>query len=477
MLFIYFFALSYNINSGLSATNFSYIDELMIKISLEVKSKTIITFTFDNPSDNLNENLIFSKTTQRLPSLLLNMDKKPDALKYARVFENPRKHSCFIIILRNNFDEPHTKKLQEVIKFTDSSATKARLLAIFVDEDAWDINILKNILLYGWKQKYLDFTIIYKNKGNNLIIMHYNPFTVKFFTESYNSKTTIFPDKLKNMNGYSMKTPITKYPPYVDYIVSNSLIKVNSLSYDIFKTICEKLNCNLNEDPLGSLDDLARTKIILGLQKNIYHFVNVGILRSRFHSIRKYVLMGIEYDHEKLIFLVPKLAVSEFSIPNIFEPLFRAALFNVSFFILAKVFKFPKRFWNLMNLYGILLGNRVRFLAFSTLQRIIYSLIFFSAIGITAEFLTPTKIKIVGKGSLDSLEKLAESNIPIFATSQLYSDWYIQTINKTKMNYTLDNNSPKLESNIDLCIRKLLDSQNAICIMGKSVGDYYAKKI
>ena len=452
----------------------------MEKIDSEVNPKIINTFVFENPNYDLNEDLIISSINQRFPSLLLNMDKKPEKTKYSKLFENPRKYSCLIIILRNSFEKSYTRKVQEVMKFMNSSAPTPRLLAISVDEDAWNTTKFKKILLYGWKEKYLDFTIIGKPKGNNLKIMQYNPFTATFLAETYNSATILFPDKLNNMNGYPIKIPLINYPPYIEYTVSNikpdsSLIKVKSWQHNILKTICEKLNCTLDPDPVGSWDELVGKRIFSALEKNIYNLFAVGSYRNRYIYNKK-LLWGMHFEYEKLVFLAPKIAVSEFSIPNIFWPLFCAAVFVISFFFLAKVLKFPKRYWNLMSLYEVLLGHKIRLLTFSFLQKSIYIIIVFSAIGITVEFLTPTKIQIINKGSLDSLEKIAISNIPIFGTSKLYLDWYIQKINKTEMNYTLHNRLPILKSPINRCVEDLLKLENAICITSNLPGDYYAKK-
>ena len=201
----------------------------MEKIGLEVHPKMVITFVFDHPNYDQKDDLIFSRITQRFPSLFINIDKKPETTKHLKFLENPRQHTCFIIILRNNSN--NTEKMQDVMEFMISPAPKPRLLAISVDEDAWDINIFKEILLYGWKEKYLDFTILGKSKGNNLTIMHYNPFTKTFYTDTYKSKTIIFPDKLNNMNGYSLKTPVWVAPSFMNYTVSNSSIKVSGDVY------------------------------------------------------------------------------------------------------------------------------------------------------------------------------------------------------------------------------------------------------
>ena len=470
MFLLHLLALSYNINSGLCATELTFVENVMDKIGLEVNPQMIVTFVFDNPNYDIKDDLIFSKITQKFSSFSLNIDKKWEITKYSKWLETPRQYSCFIIILRNNLN--NTQKMQEVMKIMISPAPKPRLLAIFFDEEAWDMNIFKNILLYGWEKKYLDFTILGKPKDENLTIMHYNPFTKIFYTETYKSATTIFPDKVSNMNGYALNVPIWNGPPFMSYTVCNSTIKVDSADYDGFIVICEKLNCTINLIPVGLRDENASINLYSGLEENIYSFLPTEIMRFRYYN--KKFISGTNDDYVKLIFLVPKLAVSEFSIPNIFVPLFRASVFIISFFCLAKLLKFPERFWNLMNLYNILLGNQVRFSPTSFLQKIFYLMIVFSAIGITAEFLTPTKIQIINKGSLDSLEKIAKSDMPLFASSQLYIDVYVQAINTTKMNYTLDNRVPVLMPTTRDCVEELLMTQIGICITNNLEAEYFA---
>ena len=97
--------------------------------------------------------------------------------------------------------------------------------------------------------------------------------------------------------------------------------------------ICEKLNCTLDSIGVGSRNDNTMIKIYSSLEENIYNFITNGIYRNKYGN--KKILSGLDHHYIKLIFLVPKLAVSEFSVPNIFGPLFNAALFILSFFCLA----------------------------------------------------------------------------------------------------------------------------------------------
>ena len=130
------------------------------------------------------------------------------------------------------------------------------------------------------------------------------------------------------------------------------------------------------------------------LINNIFYLFAYGRFRERYINDRK-LYWGYDFGHLKLIFVVSKLRVSGFNIPNIFWPLFSFIVFIFSIYFLAKVLKFTTRFWNLMNLYNILLGHKIKILSTFILERIIYLHTVFLAIAITAEFVTPTKIKII----------------------------------------------------------------------------------
>ena len=117
--FMYLLALSCNINFSLSSTDIAWIDNIVKKINMEFKWKMISIFMFDILNHDKVDNLISLKITQRFVG---------------------------------------SRQISEIHRY-------------------------KNILLYGWEKKYLDFTIMGKPGGGNLSIMYYNPFATKFFIE------------------------------------------------------------------------------------------------------------------------------------------------------------------------------------------------------------------------------------------------------------------------------------------------------
>ena len=75
-------------------------DNVVKKVNLEMKSKMITIFMFENPSYDQNDDLILSKITQKFPSVLLNMDRLPQSsngiTEYLKLNKNPRDPSWMV---------------------------------------------------------------------------------------------------------------------------------------------------------------------------------------------------------------------------------------------------------------------------------------------------------------------------------------------------------------------------------------------
>lgn len=67
-------------------------------------------------------------------------------------------------------------------------------------------NYMKNSLLSAWNEKFLDLTLIYiqlKSKSRPIYI-YYQPFEEMFHEKYLSHKSTIFPDKLKDLKAYRL---------------------------------------------------------------------------------------------------------------------------------------------------------------------------------------------------------------------------------------------------------------------------------
>lgn len=104
----------------------------------------------------------------------------------------------------------HTKDLYEIKEFIDyiatSSPIKMRPKCLVSLYDNYDTkrNLIEHILKYAWDNSFLDFSIVEANKTDSKkLIYDYDPFQDVVSQRNFGRKVSIFPDKLKNIHGYS----------------------------------------------------------------------------------------------------------------------------------------------------------------------------------------------------------------------------------------------------------------------------------
>lgn len=88
---------------------------------------------------------------------------------------------------------------------------RPKCLVIFFDPRMNEKTILGNVLEYAWSRKFLDFTILIDNCDHSIDapvrIYHFNPFLNFMNVEKLKADVEIFPEKLKNLHGYSLYLP------------------------------------------------------------------------------------------------------------------------------------------------------------------------------------------------------------------------------------------------------------------------------
>ena len=472
-IIIYFIFLNNKFNFSLCDTNSNWIEPIAEKVLSEINGKQISIFTFDKLSNDNYDDLILSAISKRVSTISINLKKYLPINNISMPeFENPRNNLWIAIILRNDFTKSHWNKIKDVMEFIKNasiSAPRPKLMAISVDGDAWNVGDFKNILLNAWKMKYLDFTILGNDKNGNLKIMHYNPFNDTYFIGNFNLTTEIFPDKSNNMYGYEIK-----FPMYKSFINSTFFHENYNASKFIFIKICDILNCTLKSEKVDKsfdrYEDILQ-EIFSSLEKNEFNFFPIDFYRQRYSKSK---IWGVNSQYLKVIFVVRNRQVSEFNISNLFLSLLYFFSYFILFILLSKIFRFPKNSWNFLNIYEILIGQKINLSVNTTLQRIIFLFIIFSALGITAEFSALSKMTVLEDRSFDSFESISTSDVPIYSPSEWYTEFYLKRINKSIINTI---NMPYNVSNTETCINKIvLENQNVVCITDEILGEYYTNK-
>ena len=246
--------LNNNLNFYFCAQEPYWMNIIVDRINVEMVLKQISVFTFKRLSHYKDDDLILSIINKRFPTTLINLEEvssfKSNNKFIFNSYENPRQLSWFLIVLRNNCNKPNIQKVKDVFEFLslNTTAPRPKILTLPADLEKWNIEEFKNILLFAWHNKYLDFSIIGKNSDGNLKILYYNPFTENHFIGNFDQNTKIFPDKMRDMLGYPLRFPVFNYLPLLRLKNSSNLnVKeiADGLYYFYFKVICKTRNCTL----------------------------------------------------------------------------------------------------------------------------------------------------------------------------------------------------------------------------------------
>ena len=197
--------------------------ELVTKKTLDgLKIYQTVIFT-NNDINNYTkeEDQLVSEFSRKVPIVMINLRK----LKISR---GNRAHNLLKTINSNLFvifSRNANKKIQDNLKITSKILPAAPrpkcLLIIFAEKKSWQLNDdVQKFLLYAWKLKYLDFTVIKKDLSNQIKMVRFNPFLNYYHMESFNQKSVVHPEKLKNIHHFRLNVPLTDFPP-ISYIEGN----------------------------------------------------------------------------------------------------------------------------------------------------------------------------------------------------------------------------------------------------------------
>lgn len=173
------------------------------------------------------ENDILQKVASRSPILKYNLKSFhskngcDEFLGISSWIKRPRKSSLLLIFGQvNNFNN-----IREILKFWIKFSPiimRPKCLIIFNNLFV-SKNDLLSLLNDAWSVSFLDITIVNFNSKNDTIEMHnYNPFVNTYSSNNLISTTHIFPDKLTNLKGFTIKVP------YVDIVPDMSKCELHN---------------------------------------------------------------------------------------------------------------------------------------------------------------------------------------------------------------------------------------------------------
>ena len=223
---------------------------------------------FMNTSEKLSLQMItlIQKIMNQYASFTISIDDIGNSFKKNYLLEDSNAiHSMRILFLDEYGNENITKYLIEFIKFLNDFTLKSprpKCLIIVMHKES--NSCFLKFFQFAWESKYLDISIIEyfdieveKNilgqgtiNDTNLVIHHYNPFNEKYTKQILEDNTDLFPEKLKNLYGYSLDVGVTDWFPqvllrknYTENTIWNALYGVD---YAITNILAYKLNFSIN---------------------------------------------------------------------------------------------------------------------------------------------------------------------------------------------------------------------------------------
>lgn len=332
------------------------------------------------------------------------------------------------------------------------------------------LNDIKKTLLYAWKNKILDFTILNVHSktlpGN---IFSYNPFNYKMSRHKFFKGLQVFPEKFQHVKNYPFK---------IGNKVNESLDgqAIEKLKNNVFRNLVLRLmNFKVVQLPLESelgIDFITYDQQYLWFVKTDANIL--GILVTPRDSLKNVQLISAELDCRPMVAILPisyrrvvnipvKIAIYVFIVPGLITGLIK----------LMNVFGVKTEFDKPFVIMKIFLGQLSNLLMKETTNKIIFLtiivVVWFAAEDMYTDIL---EIKIgQQEEKFTKFEDLVNSKLPIYSyyAKNYIFESYTRALVELKAN--LVQNSYKND-----CIDVLKISRDRICVYFYKQAEVYVEK-
>lgn len=383
--------------------------------------------------------------------------------------QSPRQPSLYLIFLEDAIgDIEDFKRYLDKISIITPAQMRPRCLVIL--QHHWTRKELNEVLDYAWSMKYLDFSIISMDYNGSMILINYNPFKKMLLVELFQMNSTIFPDKLKDLNEYSLKIPYVNFAPYLYVeLQKNNKSRTVGRDYEYLEILSEKLNFKLKLIDAGSARrslSILFENIIAKLEKNEISMSSVAtFIGLRFYG-RSFVV-GTTIKISRTNFVVPLIRKSNLNfLKSIFIYMLYFPVIVIIFYIIMYLLKFWFEKWNALTIFRVLMGvptteprttaDRVIFFTIISLS-MIYSIIIFSSF---------TDIKLIfSHQNFESLSEIGKLKLPV----NFYDSLMINNETEKMFETVVSMKSGD-------CVKILMKSKNIICVMPEVRAENLIKK-
>lgn len=406
-------------------------------------------------------NIFFNYLTSEVSAVIIDMDRDFHNQSLIVPLVNLRRESNLLVVYQNHLNQ---SKIQSVLKkFIQLSPMKIRpKCLIFFNESIHDNNAIESVLLHGWSKKFLDFTIINMDNG---IIFSYNPF-FSVFNHGHIFSTSIFPNKLKDMNKYPVRIAFNPHEPYMFDVKIGNVVEYFGIDVDNYKFFEFTLNFKINfisvenAQSLISLIESSKIDLTTGRASLLFKWpIEPGIVVT-YHKICAIIAnensLNLELSMIKFFFLASNIIIV-FSVANLLHCILITMKTDSDIFTYIRVLlgqstkKLPKNVT--CRIVVLLLG--------------IFSMIFFPDI---VSQLTQIFVENEEK-SISSYKDILDANLQPYTLNsenlELRSTDKFLKVMKSKTIYKADERK---------CVTMAIKEKNVICIISLFTAEMYIKK-
>lgn len=205
LVYLYFSTFFYkNLVSAIVASHMTALEKQIV----DLRPYQITAFIKDTAIVKTND--FFKSIICKVPAVTVDLPKNLNQSLVVSSIDLPRK-SNLLVILQDKIDFDGIQSNLENYIQVSPIKIRPKCLVIFNDTlTSHDLKTIRSVLLYGWSRKFLDFTIVNLNVGE---IFYFNPF-LNIISNDNILTANIFPNKLKNMNKYTLRTVFIHHRPY-----------------------------------------------------------------------------------------------------------------------------------------------------------------------------------------------------------------------------------------------------------------------
>lgn len=389
------------------------------------------------------------------------------------------RHSALFIVMyfqsqRNNITDIEILQNKYVELFPKSPRPKwlIFMLAQNSDED-YDISL---VLQESWKNKFIDITIaevILSDVGLDSIVLHsYNPFQNELLRQNYHSDIRIFPDKLRNMNGYRLSTIFYEDPPGVKIIEEAGVSKISGTDYLMIETIAHVLNFTLKIIDSGLFNF---TGILNALQYDNIDFTGNQI----------YFWDDLPFDKSMILkpdgycVVVPILEVPSVRAKSrIYFGMFLTLLYALTITNASKLLKYDRKMWTWINIFQVILGMSAPKLPRTLGERSLIGCVIILSLTYTSVFyarMTDNNLKSREEVPLNNFKDLDESGLIPLVHKDVYNNTFDVFDIRSDVMKNLKRKT-RIWNNMISCVDELSKNNTIACIMSEQLGEYLINK-